>query len=109
MRLLVLLLVLAAPAAAQQQVPPAMAGIAACAQGVDIEAITGRMEAFAQERGIEARVAELCAAGDRDGALAYADATKAELGATDPEAGAMLACLEDVMTTIGVEPHPCDF
>ena len=103
-----MLLILAAPAAAQDR-----AGIEermnACVAGIDVHAIGVRAEAFADARDYEARVAELCAAGDRDGAAAFAAEVEANFYAQDAEAAGMRACLVEVLgrADLGAD-HVCD-
>jgi hypothetical protein len=90
-------LLLAAPALAQDPGADIQARLDACLGAVDVDAIGARAEAFAAERGYEARVAELCAAGDDAGALAYARQVEDAFYAGDSDAARMRACLVEVL------------
>jgi hypothetical protein len=92
--LLALSLLLAAPALAQDDIE---ARFDACIGGIDVDAVGARAEAFAAARGYEARVAELCAAGDVAGATAFKKELEAAFYAGDPDAARMRACLADVL------------
>jgi hypothetical protein len=96
LRLTFALLLLAAPALAQD--PAAIeARMNACLAGVDLDAIGVRAEAFADARGYDARVAELCAAGDRDGAAAFAAKVEADFYARDADAARMRGCVAEAL------------
>jgi hypothetical protein len=95
MRLAIVVLLLAGPAAAQD--PSGIeARMNACMAGLDLDAIDLRAEAFAAGRDYEARIAELCAAGDHGAALAFAREVEAAFYAGDPEAARLRACIAEV-------------
>ena len=66
----------------------------ACFAGVDMDGFAARVTAFAEERGLHARLRALCGAGDRDAAQAYADAVEAEFYGRRSRHRHMRACLE---------------
>ena len=102
-----LVLLLAAPAAAQDE-DDISARLEACSAGIDPEAVGARADAFAATRGYEARVAELCAAGDRDGAAAFAAEVEADFYARDADAARMRACLIEALGRADFGAHVCD-
>jgi hypothetical protein len=101
------LLLLAAPALAQD--PGSEERMNACLAGIDVDAIGVRAEAFAEARGYDARVAALCAAGDRDGAAAFAAKVEADFYARDADAARMRGCIADVLGHDDFQAgHVCD-
>jgi hypothetical protein len=107
MRLTFALLLLAAPAAAQD--PGIDERLNACMAGLDPDAIGVRAEAFADARGYDARVAELCGAGDRDGAAAFAAKIEADFYAQDAEAARMRGCVAEALGHDDFQArHVCD-
>jgi hypothetical protein len=107
MRLTSALLLLATPAAAQD--PGIEERMNACLAGIDVDAIGVRAEAFAAARGYDARVAEFCGAGDRDGAAAFAAKVEADFYARDAEAARMRGCVAEALGHDDFDTaHVCD-
>jgi hypothetical protein len=110
-RILLLALLAAPPAAVAQDPADLEARFDACAAGLDLDAIGSRAEAFTAERGYEARLAELCAAGDTAAAADFAAELEAEFYAQDPEAARMRACLVEILgeeRLRGEDPCPAE-
>lgn len=90
------LLLLAGPALAQD--PAATEErMAACAAGLDVDAISARGEVFAADHDYQAKLDALCAAGDRQGALAFVNGLERDFYASDAEAAKMHACLKEIL------------
>lgn len=100
-------LVLAVPAVAaaqQRSAEEIQAEIQACTEGVDVPAVTARAEAWARDAGYEAKVAEMCEAGDGEAAVAFAEETQAAFYAQDAEADTLRACIEGVLGDEALSP-----
>ena len=91
-----LALLLAAPAFAQEQ-GDIEARMNSCMAGIDMDALSRRAEGFAAAHDYQARVDELCAAGDNEGAFAFADGVEKAFYASDAEGAKMKACLNDIL------------
>jgi len=65
----------------------------ACFADLPPQEFAGRFEAYAESRGFDARMAELCAGGDEAGAAALAAEVEAGFLAADPAAAGVRRCL----------------
>lgn len=102
-----LLLLLAGPALPALAEEPAgtEARMAACAAGLDVDAITARSEAFAAAHDYQQKLDAFCAAGDNEGAYAFTTDLEKAYYASDPEAAKLNACLKDILGgDIGATP-----
>ena len=93
----VLCLLLAGPALAQDAAEDIATRMEACMAGVDLDALAARAEAFSDAQDYQARLDALCAAGDPEGAAAYAAGAEESFYAADPDAATLHACLTDIV------------
>lgn len=68
----------------------------ACFAALSPDEFAGRFEAYADSRGFDARMRQLCHTGDQSGAEALAAEVEASFLAADPAAAAVRRCLADL-------------
>ena len=97
----ILLAGLAAPAlpSAPARAEGGMSGVMACFAALSPDEFAGRFEDYANARGFDARMRQLCSVGDQPGAEALAAEVEAGFLAADPAAAAVRRCLADLTAT----------